>query len=76
MMSVGHKRARHLVEAEAFRRIMAGEAPASLDEFVEQLAAWLNGAYPGASPVTTDEIEDQIRDTWYRRHDMVRGGGS
>jgi hypothetical protein len=29
----GHKRAQHLIEGDAYRRIMAGEASATLAEF-------------------------------------------
>ncbi len=75
MTSPGHKKAQHLIEGEAFRRIMAGEVPATLDEFAQQLADWLKGSFPDASPVAASAIEDQIRETWHRRHDMIQGGG-
>jgi hypothetical protein len=75
MTGPGHKRAQHLIEGEAFRRIMAGEAPATLDEFAQQLADWLKSAFPDASPIAASEIEDHIRETWHRRHDMIHGGG-
>ena len=39
--SPGHKRSQQLIEAEAYRRIMAGEAPATLVEFAQQLLDWL-----------------------------------
>ena len=39
--SPGHKSTLHLIEAEAYRRIMAGEAPATLAEFAQQLLGWL-----------------------------------
>lgn len=74
MAHPGHKRVRHLIEGEAFRRILAGEIPATLDEFAVELAEWLNEAYPGVSAVTAAAVEEQIRDTWHRRHDMIRGG--
>jgi hypothetical protein len=73
--SPGHKKLQHLVEAEAYRRIMAGEAPATLVEFAQQLLDWLKQSHPEASPATLATIENQIRETWHRRHDMIHGGG-
>jgi hypothetical protein len=73
--SPGHKRSLHLIEAEAYRRIMAGEAPATLVEFAQQLLDWLRQSYPEASPTTLATVENQIRETWHRRHDMIHGGG-
>lgn len=75
MTSPGHKRAQHLIEGEAYRRIMAGEAPATLDEFAQQLADWLKETFPDASAIALSVIEDLIRETWHRRHDMIYGGG-
>lgn len=75
MTGPGHKKAQHLIEGEAYRRIMAGEAPATLDEFAQQLADWLKGTFPEASAITLSAIEDLIRETWHRRHDMIHGGG-
>jgi hypothetical protein len=74
--SPGHKRSQHLIEAEAYRRIMAGDGPATLDEFAQQLLDWLRQLYPEASPTTLAAVENDIRETWHRRHDMIRGGGS
>jgi hypothetical protein len=74
MADPGHKQAQHLIEAEAYRRIMAGEAPATLSDFASDLAAWLHAHYPDAAPTTAAAIERQIEDTWHRRHDMIRGG--
>ncbi|MFN3655902.1 MAG: hypothetical protein ACK4UO_01455 [Pseudolabrys sp.] len=76
MADPGHKRAQHLIEGEAFRRIMAGEAPPTLNEFARRLADWLRAAYPDAAPMSPAAIERQIQDTWHRRHEMIRGGGS
>jgi len=73
---LGHKRSQHLIEAEAYRRIMAGEAPATLAEFAQQLLGWLRQSYPEASPNTLATVENEIRETWHRRHDMIRGGAS
>lgn len=69
-------RSLHLVEGEAYRRIMAGEAPATLAEFVQQLLQWLEAAHPDAAPLTSMATENQIRDTWHRRHAMIRGEAS
>jgi hypothetical protein len=74
--SPGHKRSLHLIEGEAYRRIMSGEAPATLVEFAQQLLGWLKESYPEASLTTLATVENQIRETWHRRHDMIRGGGS
>ena len=74
--SPGHKRSQHLIEAEAYRRIMSGEAPAHLAEFAQQLLDWLRESYPDVSPTTLATIENEIRETSHRRHDMIRGGGS
>jgi hypothetical protein len=54
---------------------MAGEAPATLDEFAQQLLHWLRQSYPEAAPTTLATVENQIRETWHRRHDMIQGGG-
>ena len=72
--SLGHKRSQHLIEAEAYRRIMAGEAPETRAEFAQQLLDWLRQSYPEASPTTLATVENHIRETWHRRHDMIRGG--
>jgi len=76
MTSPGHKRSQHLIEAEAYRRIMSGEAPASVAAFAQQLLDWLKKSYPEASPITLVTVENQIRETWHRRHELIRGGGS
>jgi hypothetical protein len=70
----GHRTSEHLITGEAFRRIMAGEAPETLDDFAQQLLEWFQETYPAASPLTRNAVEEQIRDTWHRRHDMIRGG--
>lgn len=71
----GHKASQHLIEAEAYRRIRSGQAPELLSEFAQQLLDWFGEAYPTASPITLNAVEDQIRETWHRRHEMIRGGG-
>jgi len=72
--SPAHKRSQRLIEAEAYRRIMAGEEPATLGEFAQQLSAWLRASYPNAAPMTLTAIEQQIRETWDRRHELILGG--
>ena len=74
MSDPGHRKLQHLVEGEAYRRIMAGEAPATLNEFVFQLSEWAKEAFPTAPLITPTAIEHQIRETWQRRHEMIRGG--
>jgi len=70
----GHKRSDRLIEAEAYRRIMAGEAPATLGEFAQQLSDWLRASHPDAAPPPLTAIERQIRETWDRRHELILGG--
>jgi hypothetical protein len=53
---------------------MSGRAPDTLGEFAEQLLGWLCQAYPAAAPVTQHDVENQIRETWHRRHELIRGG--
>jgi hypothetical protein len=76
VIAPGHKRSQHLIEGEAYRRIMSGDAPTTLGEFAQQLLDWLRETYPHASPVSLDTVENYIRETWHRRHEMIRGGGS
>ncbi len=74
MISPGQKQVPYLIEGEAYRRIMSGEAPTTLGEFAQQLLDWFQTSYPDASPLTHTAIEDLIRETWHRRHEMIRGG--
>jgi len=73
-MTIGHKRAHHLIEAEAFRRIMSGEAPETLDAFARDLALWLRQSHPDAAPVAAESVARQVQETWDKRHDLIRGG--
>jgi hypothetical protein len=70
------KRSLRFVEGEAYRRIMAGEAPATRTQFARELLGWLQAAHPDAAPVAETSIERQIRETWHRRHAMIRGEAS
>jgi hypothetical protein len=74
MNAPGLQTALHMIEGEAYRRIMSGMAPDTLGQFAEQLLDWLREAYPGAAPVTQHDVENQIRETWHRRHELIRGG--
>jgi hypothetical protein len=49
-------------------------AAETLAEFARQLSDWLHEAHPGAALMTQHSIENEIRETWHRRHDMIRGG--
>jgi hypothetical protein len=69
-------RSLQLVEGEAYRQIMAGEAPETLPEFARQLLNWLQASHPDVAPITEMAIERQIRETWHRRHAMIRGEAS
>jgi hypothetical protein len=61
------------IEREAYRRITAGDAPKTLGELAEQILNWCRETHPG-SPATLKIVEDQIRDTWHRRHELIHGG--
>lgn len=71
---LGHKTSLHLVEAEAYRRVMAGQLPATLSAFADELAEWFRQTHPDAAPLTEDAIKMQIDETWHRRHELIRGG--
>lgn len=70
----GHRTSQHLIEGEAYRRIMSGKAPDTIAEFAQQLLDWLRQSYPNTAQMTRNTVENQIRETWHRRHDMIRGG--
>ena len=70
----GHRRSQHLVESEAYRRIMAGDVAETLTDFSQQLSDWFAVTYPDAAPMTGSSIENEIRETWHRRHELIRGG--
>jgi hypothetical protein len=74
MSDPGHKASEHLIRHEAYRRIMAGRAPETLEMFARQLLDWLLLTHPNAAPTTTQTIENQVRDIWHRRHELIRGG--
>jgi len=74
MRPLGQTEALRAVEAEAYRQIMSGMAPVRLAEFAAQLQDWLRDAHPGAPPLARAAIENQISQTWHRRHELIRGG--
>lgn len=67
----GRRGARRIFEGEAYRRILAGNAPETLSEFAGQLSAWFKDSYPTGPAVSARFIEEAIRDTWHRRHELV-----
>lgn len=71
---LGHRTSLHLVDAEAYRRVMAGQLPATLSQFAGEIADWFRQSHPDAAPLTEDDIKTQIDGTWHRRHDLIRGG--
>lgn len=73
-MPASEKTSTHLIESEAYRRIMSGECPESIDEFARQLLAWFLQTYPDVPPATQDIVENRIREIWHRRHELIRGG--
>lgn len=70
----GHAKLRQIIENEAYRRIMAGEAPEMLNDFAQQLSEWFGRTHPTELPVVRKTVEEMIRDTWDRRHQLIRGG--
>jgi len=70
----GHQTSLHMIEGEAYDRIMSGLAPDTLDQFAAQLVAWHRDSHPRAASLTERDVENQIRETWHRRHDLIRGG--
>ena len=71
--SPGHQTSLHMIEGEAYDRIMSGLAPDTLEQFAAQLLAWFRENHPGAASLTERDVENQIRETWHRRHDLIRG---
>jgi len=63
--------AQRILQEEAYRRITSGDIPATLSDFAAELSAWLKDAYPSALAISELFIEDAIRDTWHRRHDII-----
>ncbi len=67
----GRRTARRIFAGEAYRRILAGDAPETLSEFAAQLSAWFKNTYPAAPAFLEQFIEEAIRDTWHRRHEAI-----
>jgi len=70
----GRRTTLHIIDGEAYRRIMSGMAPDTLDQFAGQLLDWFHESHPDGAHVTQHDVENQIRETWHRRHDLIRGG--
>jgi hypothetical protein len=64
----GRPTSRHLVEAEAQRRLDAGDYPETLTEFSRQLAEWLKAEHPEAPPMGPSAIANCIRRRWHERN--------
>jgi len=69
--ALGRRRVRRILQQEAYRRIIAGDTTETLSEFAAQLSAWFKDAFPVAAAVSESLVEDAIRDTWHRRHEMI-----
>ena len=67
----GRRMARRILEGEAYRRIMTGNAPETLSAFAAQLSAWFKDAYPTGPAAPVSFVEGAIRDTWHRRHEVI-----
>lgn len=67
----GRRTAEHLVAAEAYRRILAGEAPETLTALAAALADWLRTAHPDVPPLPPGAVETAVRETWDRRHELI-----
>jgi hypothetical protein len=63
--------AQRILQEEAYRRIMTGDMPETLSEFAARLSVWLKEAYPAAPLISESLVEDAIRGTWHRRHQMI-----
>ncbi len=67
----GRRMARRIFEGEAYRRIIAGNVPATLSEFATQLTTWFNDTYPTAPVPPASFVEAAIYDTWHRRNEII-----
>jgi hypothetical protein len=67
----GRRTARRIFAREAYRRIVAGNAPETLSEFAAQLSAWFKSAYPTAPALSAEFVEEAISETWHRRHELI-----
>ena len=66
-----HRITRRIFKDEAYRRIIAGNVPGTLSEFAVQLSARFKDGYPAAPAVPASLIEEAIRNTWHRRHEII-----
>ena len=68
---LGRRTEKRLLATEAYRRILAGDAPETLSDFAAQLAAWFKATYPAAPAASARFVEEAILDTWHRRHEVI-----
>jgi hypothetical protein len=61
----GRRTSKHLYEAEARRRLDAGDVPGKLTEFSEQIADWIKRTHPLAARPTPKTIANRIRPLWH-----------
>ena len=71
-MTADRKLWQRQIEREAYRRITAGEAPETLGELAGQILSWLKQVHP-ENQATLKMVEEEIRDTWHRRHELSHG---
>lgn len=71
MATPSRRMAQRILQEEAYRRIMTGDVPETLSEFAARLSVWLKEAYPAAPLIPEALVEDAIRSTWHRRHQMI-----
>jgi hypothetical protein len=62
--AAGRPTSKHLVTVEAQRRLDRADYPESLAVFSKQLAAWLKDSEPGAAPMTSKTIQNNLRELW------------
>jgi hypothetical protein len=48
-------------------------APETPSEFAAHLSAWFKNTYPAAPDVPIRFVEEAIRGTWHRRHEVIGG---
>ncbi len=53
------------------RQRPGNNVPETLSEFAAQLSASFKEAYPAGPAVAEEFVEEAIRDTWHRRHEVI-----
>lgn len=67
----GRRAARRIFAREAYRRIVAGNAPETLSEFAAQLSTWFKDTYATGPTLSPKFVEEAISETWHRRHELI-----